>query len=213
MQLLASNLRKETLDCVVIEVIDVLESFLVRRAVCGIEPTGLHAVFKRLWNDLDGKTSGNLVRKTIVDHKTVAWPTNEDFAANISERQLYGSKIAPYLVAQYDRHLGGDNPSVAPWLEHVLPKTPGLSWPGFSKEQHEKLVDTLSNLIPLSPTMNRELGNRAYVLKKPVYQADAMYKSAREFASMYDDWNPTTLKGRADQLAIWAVERWPHSPS
>ncbi|MFN7984945.1 MAG: DUF262 domain-containing protein [Vicinamibacterales bacterium] len=32
--------------------IDVLESFLFRRAICGIEPTGLHAVFKGLWVEL-----------------------------------------------------------------------------------------------------------------------------------------------------------------
>ncbi|PTQ79798.1 uncharacterized protein with ParB-like and HNH nuclease domain [Nitrosospira multiformis] len=37
-----------------IAILEVMESFLVRRAVCGHEPTGLHAVFKRLWIDCEG---------------------------------------------------------------------------------------------------------------------------------------------------------------
>ena len=34
-----------------VAVLSLIESFLVRRAICGHEPTGLHAVFKRLWTD------------------------------------------------------------------------------------------------------------------------------------------------------------------
>ena len=36
-----------------IEVLKTVQTFLVRRAICGIEPTGLHAVFKGLWQSLD----------------------------------------------------------------------------------------------------------------------------------------------------------------
>ena len=32
-----------------IRIFNSLETFFVRRQVCGIEPTGLHAVFKNLW--------------------------------------------------------------------------------------------------------------------------------------------------------------------
>ena len=38
-------------------VLAIVESFLIRRAICGHEPTGLHAVFKRLWDDCGGHPS------------------------------------------------------------------------------------------------------------------------------------------------------------
>lgn len=39
-------------ETVICGVLDAIESFLFRRAVVGIEPTGLHAVFKSLWQEL-----------------------------------------------------------------------------------------------------------------------------------------------------------------
>ena len=36
-----------------VDTIELIESFLVRRAISGHEPTGLHAVFKRLWVDCE----------------------------------------------------------------------------------------------------------------------------------------------------------------
>ena len=36
-----------------INIFNSIETFLVRRAICNEEPTGLHAVFKKMWSDLD----------------------------------------------------------------------------------------------------------------------------------------------------------------
>ena len=63
----------------ILNVLNVLESFFLRRAVCGIEPTGLHAVFKRLWQDTNGSLDIQEVVNKIKSHKTVIWPSDEDF--------------------------------------------------------------------------------------------------------------------------------------
>lgn len=39
------------------QILEKIESFLVRRVVCGYEPTGLHAAFKSLWDDCEGDYS------------------------------------------------------------------------------------------------------------------------------------------------------------
>lgn len=192
-------------------ILKLIESFLVRRAICGIEPTGLHAVFKRLWRDLGKDISTENAKKIIAGHRTVSWPRNEEVAQDVRERSLYGSSITPFLIQEYNLSLGGDVPPQVPWIEHVLPQKPSDSWWNhFSNEEHDYFVDTLANLIPLSEKMNRDVGNSAYPVKRKVFEKDSMYKSAREFASKYETWDSDKLHERAALLAHWAIERWPY---
>src|SRR5262249_52489220 len=122
------------------QILAIIESFLVRRAICGHEPTGLHAVFKKLWTDCGAEFIGNRVTAEIAKHKTVVWPNAEEFKNAIQNRALYGSGITPYFIIEYDRSLKGDLPKKAPWIEHVLPTSPDDGWwKYFTKEQHEEM--------------------------------------------------------------------------
>ena len=191
-------------------ILAVVESFLVRRALCGIEPTGLHAVFKRLWQDLGTDVTQQNVIKRIRNHKTVSWPNDDELSKNVKTRSLYGAAITPYFLIEFDKSLGGDLPSDKPWIEHVLPKTPSTDWwTNFDEQQHEELVDTLANLLPLSPKMNGHLGNISYSDKKKSYAEDSMFKAARDFPKIFDQWGPDEIATRANQLSDWAISRWP----
>ena len=195
----------------VLKILLIIESFLVRRAVCGYEPTGLHAVFKRLWKDCKGKPTPALVIDTVKRHKTVTWPNEEEFKKMITMRPLYGSSITKYLLYCYDKDLGGDIPSNIPWIEHVLPVKPDNSWNGiFTDQEHEAMKDVLANLIPLSKEMNRVLSNSSYVIKKKKYKEDSMFKSARVLAENHSEWNTESIEYRSNKLAEWALKRWPH---
>lgn len=191
-----------------IEILELIESFLVRRAICGIEPTGLHAVFKRLWNDSKTKTR-NGVENAIKKHRTVSWPSNDDVKDSIKNRALYKSSITKYLLLTYDKSLGGDQPINIPWVEHILPEKPEKDWFNYiSKEDHEKYKDTLANLIPLSQEMNQHLSNKVYTKKINSYKHDSMFKSTRELAKKFESWNIKALKKRANTLSDWAIEQW-----
>lgn len=189
--------------------LEVIESFLVRRAISGHEPTGLHAVFKRLWKDCNEKPTANIVIERIKEHKTVAWPSAEAVKEAVEKRSLYGSQIVSYLLLQHDRSSGGDQPSDNLCIEHVLPETPsGDWWKYFSKDEHKEMKDLLGNLLPLSPNMNSGVSNGPFSAKKERYEKDSMFKSTREFAKKYSQWTPVALRNRGRELAEWAVGRW-----
>lgn len=211
MQLL-NSLRSGSIDqpggCSVLEII---ESFLVRRAICGHEPTGLHAVFKKLWEDCGSAPTAENVVSAIKAHKTVVWPSTEEVRACVTGRALYGSSITKFVLEQWNRQLGGDQPKITPWIEHILPETMTQSWKqSFSEDEHKKLKDTLANLLPLSAPMNQGLGNESYSTKRQTYLRDSAFKAARKFANDYETWTPVELKTRGTILADWAVERWPY---
>lgn len=200
-------------DQVAIGILDVLDSFLTRRALCGHEPTGLHAVFKRLWDDTADDLTPTGVASAISRHKTVVWPRSEDVRASVASRPLYGASIASYVILEYDRAQGGDQSGVVPWIEHVLPVTAGVAWPQFSQQEHSKMKDLFANLIPLTSDMNMSISNGPYTSKRKRYQEDSLYKSARQFATEYGDWTPQLLEERGALLAQWVVERWSYERS
>jgi hypothetical protein len=211
MQLSNSIAEGTTSEIVGGQVLDVVESFLVRRAICGHEPTGLHAVFKRLWNDCQGLPTADSVSTQIRSHKTVAWPDDSEVAQAVENRPLYNSKVTPYILLEYDRSLKGDQPLNIPWIEHVLPAKMSSEWQKvFSVEAHEKQKDLLANLIPLSDKMNIELSNGPYAKKRKSYEADSMFKSSRNFAKDHLAWTPASLQKRGKVLSKWAIERWAH---
>lgn len=193
-----------------VEILARIEAFLIRRALCGIEPTGLHAVFRRLWEDTKEDRCADAVAAKIKEKSTVTWPDDEFVARSIRARPLYGSSVAPFVIRQYDEGLGGDVPNNISWIEHVLPRNPDASWDDkFEKEQRPKLTNLWANLIPLSASMNVELANGPYSKKRSVYEADAMFKSARKFAQDHSDWTLEELEKRSEKLIIWALSRWP----
>lgn len=192
-------------------IMNVLETFIVRRATCGIEPTGLHAVFKRLWSQCGGDYTPERVAKEISENKTVAWPNAEEFRHAVESRSLYGVSVTPFLVLEYDRSLKGDTPAIVPWIEHVLPSNPDPAWfEVFSQEQHANMKDLLANLLPLTSEMNSSLSNKPYAEKRVRFREDAAFKSARQFGENVADWTPEALGVRAKELGEWAVSRWPH---
>lgn len=194
------------------EILIRVESFLVRRVVCGYEPTGLHAAFKALWNDLSGDYSVDNVVANIKRHYTVKWPDDEEFSFNVKTRALYKVRMTPYILAEWNGHLGGDVPELdSQQIEHVLPDTPAsdsqwmLDW---SKKQHSDKKHCLANLLPISGSLNSSIQNADYIDKKERYKNDSALKAPREFAQKYETWTPADFEKRAKELAEWALDRW-----
>ena len=197
-----------------VEVLDVIESFLVRRAIAGYEPTGLHAVFKRLWPDLEGEISAEKVINVVSAHRTVPWPDDEELMRAVASRPLYGSAITPYLLREYDYSLGGDAHDHIETIEHVLPQTADAEWKRIYGERHvEEDVDTLPNLVPCTGRMNASLGNQLYAVKSARFAKDSKFKSTREFSAAFEVWNRAAFEQRAKAMGEWACHRWPHSRS
>ncbi len=97
MKLVCAVKDKDINASTAVQIIDVIECFLFRRAICGIEPTGLHAVFKTLWSELteDPDALGLTPEATynaISGKPTIAWPSDEEFERHIRKGNLYNRK-------------------------------------------------------------------------------------------------------------------------
>jgi hypothetical protein len=197
--------------------LDLIESFLFRRALSGIEPTGLHAVFKGLWQELvpenqsiplDEAVSVERIRAAIESKATIAWPNDEDFDSAIRVGDLYRRKIVGYALREYEVALKGETPQDAHQAEHIAPQTPTDSWKSIIPHDYEKVVHTWGNLLLLTSTMNPSTGQNDFAQKRRSY-ANSIFASARDVGKL-DVWNADAIRRRSETIAKWALTRWPY---
>ncbi len=213
MALLHARKNENISDEQCLGMLDVLEAFLVRRAIVGFEPTGLHALFKGLWGELSNYSISEF-KHFVSEKPTVQWPNDNELREAITTRSLAKTKICNYLLVEYDRSLPGDHPLSTPTIEHILPQSYETEsrWAElFTKDQHKKLKDTWANLLPLSSPLNSSLQARPYSDKSQRYTNESMYITPRTVANQWEEWTVSSLEERRDALVNWAIERWPHS--
>jgi hypothetical protein len=201
---------------VVVDIFDLVESFLVRRAIAGVEPTGLHALFKGLWHEVHEDLTISNVVAVIQKRPTIQWPNDQELREAIYTRELAGAGICRFLLVEYDRDLPGDHPSDIPTIEHILPRSREAEseWAtAFTKAEHRKLKNTLANLIPLSGPLNESLQRGPYSRKRERYEEESMFVTPRSIAGRWKEWNPGALAERRVVLGDWAKRRWPYGRS
>src|ERR1051325_6412178 len=102
----------------------VVESMLVRRALFGWEPTGLHAIFKDLWNQTRGDRKKVASR---VQTSTIKTPTDVDLIKELQTSHVDRRKILPYVLKQLERERRDEEgteeafPTGRITIEHVAP--------------------------------------------------------------------------------------------
>ena len=190
--------------------LEVIESFLVRRSFLGLEPTGLHAVFKDLWKKA-GADSEKV--KRFVQTTTIEFPDDDRFIERIKSTDLYHRKLCIYVLEEYERSFtrGDVLKSFPPiTVDHVMPQSRSGEWLNVvSEEEHEQYLHTWANLVPLSNKANSEKGSKSWVEVKQKLQHETVFATTKSLIASHDEWGIDEIASRAEVLANWAVKRWP----
>ena len=213
MQLLHEHLDGKLSSEAFSSAVDVIDSFIVRRVFAGISTTGIHTLFKRLWNSIGSDTAA--LTKSL-DVRTIQFPDDDQFREDIFSSSIYGSSRCRYILTEYERSFDQGDPSE--WdpenvtVDHLIPQDPRLSdWPGVTAEGHAAVVDTFANLVPLSAKANSEKSNRSWEDTRRIMteESGTVFKSTRAVFDEYDHWDLDNIRHRAESLADWALQRWP----
>jgi hypothetical protein len=91
----------------------------------------------------------------------------------------------------------------------VLPKRASAADWGteFNADERRDYVHRLGNLSLLQKGPNGRVGNKPFVVKKPILAKSAFALTAEIGAET--DWTKETIKTRQEQLAALAVTVWP----
>ncbi len=196
--------KKQALDC-----LSIVESFLVRRAIAGLEPTGLHAVFKSLWHKA-GADSIKLREKIVTS--TIRCPNDTTIREALSTENMYGRQITKYLLIQrelnFNKTQGYDNATNDFSVEHVLPKNHVGKWAlEYTKEEHMALLNTIGNLVPLTKGQNTKIKDFDWNKKKQ-YFAGSNWKLTQKLSTV-KEWNKNQILKQTNEFILWAISEWP----
>lgn len=195
-------------------VLDVIETYVVRRFVCAVPTNGLNKVFPPLYQQV--RKQPDVVKGTKALLAERSCPSDDEFRDRLDSTRLYGGGerrdktliILGRLEAALDHKEQVDTSALT--IEHVMPQTLTDWWKGHLgddwEEDHGQLLHTLGNLTLTS--YNPELSNRTYPEKRGLL-AKSHVELNRYFADV-EHWNEGEIQRRADALTDLALTVWPY---
>jgi len=194
------------------ECLKAIETYIVRRAVCGIPTQALNKYFPTIYKSLDKKDMVVSLRNKL---KTVAgvrkMPSDDEFEQCLRERSLYG-KILRYVLEEIEKY---KNKEVVDFeelqIEHIMPQKLSDEWKkilGSNWELiHQKYLDTFGNLTLTG--YNPEYSNKSFIEKRDMEKGfkDSGLRLNRELAKL-NKWTEEEIKKRSKELSKIALKIW-----
>jgi uncharacterized protein with ParB-like and HNH nuclease domain len=140
--------------------------------------------------------------------------SDADFKNDFSTLELYSygrsKKLARYILFELENNImqGGNrdfelDPAT---IEHILPENAGANWDeDFPQIVQPNYIYRLGNYTLLEDHLNRDCEILPFDQKKPFYSR-SQYEMSKDIN--YNDWNPTTLDNRQNELARKATSIW-----
>ncbi|GLZ43769.1 DUF262 domain-containing protein [Actinokineospora sp. NBRC 105648] len=199
-----------------------VESFVVRRAICQIPPNSLNRIFQAVPAQLPTDRPVVEGLRWVLSGARRSWPDDEELRAAIRTKPFYwqGRPEQQRLVLRRLEESHGhpepvDFDSAALTIEHVMPQSATAAWltelaadvegDETPAELHDRLVHTLGNLTLTA--VNAKLSNHPFQRKQDLLAASHLEMNRR--IADAERWGAAEILRRADDLADRAVALWP----
>ena len=200
----------------VIEILRLIESYIFRRTICGIETRGLNRIFATLMLKIDKSDYLQSLKRAFAQMPfSQRYPSDPEFKANFCIKDVYNFQPCRYLLCKLENHGHSREPIRLEdcTIEHVIPQTLSEQWKtelGENwEEMHEKHLHTIGNLTLTG--YNSELSNNTFIDKQLTDGGflDSPLHLNRSLAEV-ERWDETAIVNRAEMLAEKAREIWPY---
>ena len=206
-------------------VLEVIENYLIRRFVVGLQAGKTKNVFAKMAKNLKIEPSSqNLafeVKELLIQElKQSRYPNIAEFKDGLKHSPLYSNATTAtkYLLYKIEHFRNSQNRTQTVnyddlTIEHILPQTEysnlDTCWTdSFDLGDYEKYIHTLGNLTLITQEKNSQLGNRGYDLKKEIYRTDS-FTGTKFIDEKYDEWEESSISNHADYLINeYALKIW-----
>ena len=198
-----------------IEIIHLVESYVFRRAICGIPTNSMNKTFSNLYKSVQKDKYADSVKASFqLLESYKRFPLDVEFEKEIIMKDVYNFRSRNYLLSKLENYKRKELVNVDNYtIEHVMPQNPNLSeeWRNMLGENwktvQESYLHTIGNLTLTG--YNSELSDRPYSQKKtieggfndsPIRLNDTLRKA--------ESWREEEILSRAKELAFKASGIW-----
>lgn len=199
-----------------VQMLFVIENYIIRRFVCGVPSNQLNKIFPPIFSQMQKIEEDSYLLKLKKALQAKNYPKDYDFRECLKTAKLYGNgdrvkktKIILERIEQSFKHKeisSLDNMTI----EHVMPQTLSDEWKihlGDDCEQtHELYLNTLGNLTLTA--YNSELSNDSFKRKREIYNESHL--EMNKYFSTVEKWSDIEIKQRAGILASKLMKIYPY---
>lgn len=195
-----------------VEILKMLETFLVRRFVCAIPTHDLNKFFPSILSQASEYPTLCEGVSEILSKR--AFPRNSEFRRNLFVMKMYGSGergVKTKLILERLEESFGHKEEVKAkdlTIEHIMPQTLTDWWKAHLGENwehlHERYVHTIGNLTLTG--YNPRLSNSSFQEKCEIY-ADSHVEMNKGISG--ESWTEKEIKDRTEALYERAIVVWP----
>lgn len=198
-----------------IEILRLIESYVFRRAVCGIPTNSLNKTFATFNRELDKENYLDSFRAALAMKESYRrFPNDNEFKQAMMVKDLYNFRSRNYWLRRLENHERKEKISIDDYtIEHIMPQNENLSeqwerdlgenW----KDVHSRYLHTLGNLTLTG--YNSELSDRPFLEKRNIEGgfADSPLRLNKGLGQL-TKWDADELKKRAERQAELAAKVW-----
>ena len=198
-----------------VQVLQMVESFVVRRTICGVPTNRLRRIFAGMAGQYDLTDIVESCRTYLLTNQ---WPDDDEFHQKLVSYRLYNParlRRTRLILDSLERSFNHkespemhDNISI----EHIMPQTLNDEWEDMlgsdAKRVHSQWLDSIGNLTltGYNPNLgNRPFGKKLELLKGSKFE---LTSDAENGVLGVDVWNEGSIKERANRLANRALRIW-----
>jgi uncharacterized protein with ParB-like and HNH nuclease domain/predicted transport protein len=199
-----------------LEAARLVESYVFRRAVCGIPTNSMNKTFATFRRNLKKDRYLESVQANFLLLPSYRrFPDDDEFKRELQLKDLYNFRSRSYWLRRLENHDRKERVDVDEYtIEHILPQNENLSaaWKADLGPDWERIQKTyLHTLGNLSLTgYNSEYSDRPFAEKRDMKGgfAESPLRLNKGLGKLAQ-WNEDAIRQRAEQLATQAVQVWP----
>lgn len=198
-----------------LEIVDLVTSYVLRRAVCRIPTNSLNKTFAGFGASIHKDRYVDSVKAQFLALKSYrVFPTDSEFVAALRTADLYNFRRRSYFLRMLENYGRKERVTIEEYtIEHILPQNENLSeeWRGVLgddwQEVQHKYLHTLGNLTLTG--YNSEYSDHAFVVKRDMeggFKDSPLRLNAG--LGQLEAWTVAEIEKRAARLADEAVRIW-----
>ncbi len=198
-----------------VEILRLIESYVFRRAICGIPTNSLNKTFATLSRELDKENYLESFKAALLLKDSYRrFPDDDEFMRELVIKDIYNFRNRNFCLRKLENLDRKEKVNVEEYtIEHIMPQNENLSsewqeelgddW----KKIHTHYLHTIGNLTLTG--YNPELSDRPFLEKRNMQGgfSDSPLRLNRGLANL-EHWNEEKIKRRANSLAEQSINVW-----
>lgn len=204
-----NDLSKQDFICI----LSLIESYIFRRSVCGIDNKGLNRIFAVFLKNVNKeKYLESVQAQFLLFQHTKIFPNDNLFRESFIRKDFYGFALRKYAFYKLENFERKEKVNIDEYtIEHIMPQNKNPSWQKDLGENykniHEKYLHTIGNLTLTG--YNSEYGDKSFSEKRDMKGG---FKESplrlNESLKNLESWNETEILKRANALVDLSLKIW-----